>query len=350
MINAIYRAPFKCRARRPPERICMNKKERVDAAVRGDKVDRVPVSIWGHDYVHEWDMPSLMDAMVKDFTENDWDFLKVNPRTTYFAEAWKARYRPSGEKYISPIFEDTPIRSSSDWKRIRQLEPNRGPFVEQLRLMQLLNHQVGYDAYFVQTIFCPLGVAKYLVGNNPGPVLDSMCEDRGALHSALRVITETLINYAIACMEEGASGIFYATNAWAREGVLTQDQYHEFGEQYDLEFLDAIKSRSKLTILHNCGERIYFDSLATYPVQVINWDAFAPGNPDLQEGKLRSGKAVMGGLNRKTLKSGSSNQIQEEVAQVLELTGERSLLLAPGCTVSPEAPMRNIGAVRRVLS
>ncbi len=136
----------------------MNKKERVDVALRGDKVDRVPVSIWRDDYAREWEMPSLMEAMVEDFTENDWDFLKVNPRATYFAEAWKARYRPSGEKYIAPIFEDTPIRSSSDWKRIRQLESDRGPFGEQLRLMQLLNHQVGYDAYFVQTIFCPLGV------------------------------------------------------------------------------------------------------------------------------------------------------------------------------------------------
>jgi len=170
------------------------------------------------------------------------------------------------------------------------------------------------------------------------------------LHAALRVITETLINYAIACMDEGASGIFYATNGWASEGILKQDQYHEFGEQYDLEFLDAIKSRSKLTILHNCGERIYFDSLAAYPVQVINWDAFAVGNPDLQEGKLRSGKAVMGGLNRETLKSGSPNQIQDEVAQVFALTSEHSLLLAPGCTISPETPIRNLGAVRRVFS
>jgi uroporphyrinogen decarboxylase len=328
----------------------MNKKERVDAAVRGDKVDRVPVSIWQHDYAREWDMRLLMEAMVESFTENDWDFMKVNPRATYFAEAWKARYRPSGEKYKAPIFEDTPIRSSSDWKRIRQLDPDRGPFVEQLRLMQLLNHQVGYDAYFVQTIFCPLGVARYLVGDNPEPVLDSMREDRSALHAALRMITETLSAYAIACMDEGASGIFYATNGWATEGILTQDQYHEFGEQYDLEFLDAIKSRSKLTILHNCGEHIYFDSLAAYPVQIISWDASAPGNPNLQEGKLRSGKAVMGGLNRQTLQSGSPNQIQEEVAQVLELTGERSLLLAPGCTVSPETPIRNIGAVRRVFS
>jgi len=328
----------------------MNKKERVDAAVRGDKVDRVPVSIWQQDYAHEWNIPSLMEAMVEDFTENDWDFLKVHPRATYFAEAWKARYRPSGEKSTAPIFEGSPIRTSSDWKRIRQLEPDHGPFVEQLRLMQLLNHQVGYDAYFVQTIFCPLGVARYLVGNKLAPVLESMREDRSALHTALRVITETLSSYAIACMEEGASGIFYTTNGWARECILTQDQYHEFGEQYDLEFLDAIKSRSKLTILHNAGERIYFDSLATYPVQVINWDASAPGNPNLQEGKLRSGKAVMGGLNCETLKSGSPRQIQDEVAQVLELTNERSLLLAPGCMVSPEVPVRNLEAVRHVLT
>jgi uroporphyrinogen decarboxylase len=325
----------------------MNKKERVNAAIRGEKVDRVPTSVWQHDYAREWDMQLLMEALVESFTEHDWDFLKVHSRTTYFAEAWKARYYPSGEKYQAPIFEDSPIRSSSDWKRMHPLDPDRGPFKEQLRLMRLLDHQVGYDAYFVQTIPCPLGVARSLVGDNPESVLDTMREDRNALHTALRVITETLISYAIACMDEGASGIFYTTDGWAREDILPQDQYREFGEQYDLEFLDAIKSRSKLTIVQNCGERIYFDLLAVYPVQVINWDAFAPGNPDLQEGKLRSGKAVMGGLNCETLKSGTPSQIQDEIAHVLELTNAQRLLLAPGCTVSPEAPIRNIEAVRR---
>ncbi len=83
---------------------------------------------------------------------------------------------------------------------------------------------------------------------------------------------------------------------------------------------------------------------------MISWDAFAAGNPDLQEGKRRSGKVAMGGLNRQTLKSGSPDQIQEEVAQVLELAGDHSLLLAPGCTVSPEVPRRNLEAVRHVLT
>lgn len=31
----------------------MNKKERVDAALRGEAVDRVPASMWGHDYARE---------------------------------------------------------------------------------------------------------------------------------------------------------------------------------------------------------------------------------------------------------------------------------------------------------
>ena len=171
------------------------------------------------------------------------------------------------------------------------------------------------------------------------------------MHTALRVITETFINYAIACLEEGASGIFYATNGWATQGMLTPDQYREFGEQYDLEFLDAIKSRSKFNILHNCGSHIYFDLLETYPVQAINWAATLEGNPDLREGKLRSDKAVMGGISEKTvLKNGSPEQVREEVEKALELTGGRFFLLAPGCSIPPETPAENLFAIRSSLS
>src|SRR5205085_5708675 len=60
-----------------------------------------------------------------------------------------------------------------------------------------------------------------------------------------------------------------------------KNQYREFGEQYDMEFLDAIKSRSNFNFLHNCGTHIYFDQLATYPVHALSWAATLEGNPDL---------------------------------------------------------------------
>jgi len=329
----------------------VNKKERVDAALRGDAVDRIPASMWGHDFEREWSAQSLAEAMVENFTNYDWDFMKVNPRASYHVEGWKVKVRPSGEKYKAPIFEDTPIKTAADWKRIRLLEPDAGALGEQLRALQLINHSIGFDAYFVQTIFCPLGVAKYLAGNKIEPVQHTIREDRASMHAALRVITETFTNYAIACMEQGASGIFYATNGWASEGMLTPDQYREFGEQYDLEFLDAIKSRSRFNILHNCGSHIYFDLLATYPVHALSWAATLEGNPDLRDGKMSSGKAVMGGISEKTvLKDGSPDQVQEEVEKALELTGGRHFLLAPGCSIPPETPAKNLKAIRRSLS
>ncbi|MBO0779159.1 MAG: hypothetical protein J2P37_10070 [Ktedonobacteraceae bacterium] len=329
----------------------MNKKERVDAALRGDPVDRVPVSMWSHDFAREWSVQDLVEATAEHFTRYDWDFVKVNPRTCYLAEAWGAYYKPSGEKHQPPVFERSPIRSTTDWKRLRPREADQGVLGEQLLALQMLNHVVGHDAYLVQTISCPLGVAKSLVGNVDEPVLHSIREDRKALHTALRVITETLAEFAIACMEAGAHGIFYTTNGWARSDLLTKDQYREFGEQYDLELMDAIKSRSKFTILHNCGTHIYFDLLASYPVHALSWAATLEGNPDLREGKQRSGKAVMGGISEQTvLKNGSAAQVQEEVARARELTGDRHVLLAPGCSVPPGTPAKNFDALQRALS
>jgi uroporphyrinogen decarboxylase len=329
----------------------MNKKERVDAALRGDTVDRVPTSLWGHDFEREWSAQTLVEAMMENFTSYDWDFMKVNPRACYHVEGWGARYRPSGDKLQAPIFESTPIKGASDWKRLRVFEPDSGSLGEQLKALQLINHAIGFEAYFVETIFCPLGIAKYLVGNQNEPVLQTIREDRVAMHAALRVISETFTNFAIACLEQGASGIFYATNGWASEGLLTEDEYREFGEQYDLEILDAIKSRSKFNILHNCGTRIHFDLLSSYPVHAISWAATTEGNPDLHEGQRRSGKAVMGGISEKTtLKDGTPDQVQQEVEKALELTGGRHFLLAAGCTVKPETPGRNVKAIRRMLS
>ncbi|HVU67947.1 MAG TPA: uroporphyrinogen decarboxylase family protein [Ktedonobacteraceae bacterium] len=324
----------------------MNKKERVEAALRGDPVDRVPTSVWGHDYEREWSAQGLAEATVENFTRYDWDYVKVNPRSSYHVEGWKVRVRPSGEKNKGPICEDTPIKSTSDWKRLRQLEPDQGALGEQLKALQLINHSVGYDAYFVQTIFTPLGIAQFLAGGQAEPVLHTIREDRSAMHSALRVITETFTTFAIACLEYGASGIFYATNGWASQSLLTPDQYREFGEQYDLEFLDAIK-RARLNILHNCGSQVYFDQLASYPVHALSWAANAEGNPSLLEGRKRSGKAVMGGLSHDSaLKSGSPSQVRDEVAQVLEQTGGLGILLAPGCVISPATPAKNLEAVR----
>ncbi|HEY7125394.1 MAG TPA: uroporphyrinogen decarboxylase family protein [Ktedonobacterales bacterium] len=323
----------------------MNKIERVNAAARGEAVDRVPVSMWGHDYQREWTPEGLAQAMLDNYRAYDWDYMKVNPRASYHVEDWGAKLVPSGNANEGPRFTDVPVKEQGDWRRLRPLDPNKGVLGEQLQALKLIGSELKGQAYFIQTIFNPLSVAKYLVGNTFEPVQTSIEDNPGALKAALEVITETFMAYAQATLEAGASGIFYATTGWASTDKLTVDQYRAFGMDYDHRLLEAFK-RAPFNVLHNCGDHIMFDLLADYPVHAISWAATFAGNPNLAEGKERTKAAVMGGINEKTtLLKGSAQQVADEAHAALELTGGRRVLLAGGCSIPPASPKANLEAV-----
>jgi len=328
----------------------MNKRERVDAALRGDPVDQVPVSFWGHDYLREWSPDGLAEAMLTNYRTYDWDYMKVNPRASYHVEDWGCKLRPSGDPLRGPTFTEVAVKEPGDWRRLRPLEPDRGVLGEQLTALRLIAADLHDEAYFMQTIFTPLSIAKYLVGNQTQPVLASIEDHPTALLAALAVIAETFATYAQACCEAGASGIFFATTGWASTDLLTEDQYRKFGIDFDLRVLDAVQKGTHLNVLHNCGNHIMFDLLADYPVHAISWAATLPENPNLAAGKDRTKKAVMDGISEKTtLKSGTPEAVADEARQAIELTGGRRLLLAPGCSIPPQTPRENLEAVVRVV-
>jgi len=323
----------------------MNKRERVDAALRGQSVDRVPISFWGHDYLREWSAEGLARAMLDNFRRYDWDYMKVNPRASYHVEDWGAELKPSGDPNKGPIWIRPAVTTAADWRTVRPLEPDRGVLGEQLDALRLIRDGIGSEAYFIQTIFSPLSIAKYLVGNDPTPVKAVMSDDPDGLRAALDVITETFITYSLATLEAGASGIFFATTGWATRDTLSEDEYRRWGRDYDLRVLDALKDRGQLNVLHNCGAGVYFDLLADYPVHAISWAATLPENPSLAEGLARTKKAVMGGISEKTtLPDGTLEDVANAVREALMETKGVRLLLAPGCSIPPRTPPANLAA------
>ncbi len=321
----------------------ITKTERVAAALRGEPVDRVPISFWGHNYLKEWSAEGLAEAMLDNYRTYGWDWMKVNPRASYFVEDWGAKLQPSGDPHQGPAFVGVPVSEPSDWRRLRPLEPDKGVLGEQLQALRLIRDGLAGEAYFIQTIFSPLSIAKYLVGNKPAVVRQSIAADPEAFQAGLDVITETFRTYVEATLETGASGIFFATTGWASAGTLGEEEYKRFGREYDLRVLEAA-GRAQFNVLHNCGERIYFDLLADYPVQAISWAATLPGNPSLAEGKERANKAVMGGVNEKTLPNDSPEKVADEVRAAIESTGGRRVLVAPGCSIPTRTPEANLQA------
>lgn len=325
----------------------MDKIERVNAALKGQPVDRVPITVWGHNYLKEWSAEGLAEAMLDNYRTWDWDWMKVNPRASYHVEDWGAKFTPSGDANKGPTFQSVPVNEAGDWRRLKPLDPDRGVLGEELAALRQIRDGLHGEAYFIQTIFSPLSIAKYLVGNDFSRVRTAIADHPDALREGLETITHTFIEYVQATLEAGASGIFFATTGWASASELSQDDYQRFGREYDLRVLAAAAGKAPFNVLHNCGTGIYFELLADYPVEAISWATTLPGNPTLAEALQMTGKALAGGLSEKSvLVDGTPEQVAAEVDAAVAQTGGRRLLIAPGCSIPPRTPAAHLEAAK----
>ena len=320
----------------------MSKRERVMAALRGQDVDRAPVSFWGHDFLREWSAEGLAEAMLESVRTFDYDYLKVNPRATYYTEAWGCRYTPSNDATQGPEPEHLVVREPADLASIGPVDVHDGPFGEQLRALRLIAEGLAGDVPFVQTVFSPLSVIGRLASDRT-LAHRWMTEAPEMLHAALAAVTETLASYARACVDVGADGIFFATTEWATHDACTVEEYEAFGRPYDLQVLEAVGG-APFNVLHVCRPNNMLDLLLDYPAAAVNWAVHAPGNASLREVLAKTGKAVMGGIDeRHALLQGTPDDVRAQAQEAIRQTGGR-FLLAPGCSVSPETPAEQLRA------
>lgn len=338
----------------------LSKRERVDAALRGEPVDRVPVSAWRHFIPEERTSDGVVDAHVQFFHEFDWDWLKVNPRATYYAEAWGNRYDYDHYDGVLPRRIAGPITSSADLARIEPASVTKGVFGAELNVLGRLGRELG-GAHFVQTIFSPLSVLAFLttqLGNqlpdlglqsNFAGVRGLIHEHPKEVHTALAAIAQTLRSYAGAVLETGASGVFFAIVRLARAGVLTPEEYEEFGKPYDLQVLEGAQGAA-FNVLHVCGPQAYVGLAGEYPVHAVNWAAVGQGNPTLAEARTRTDKALIGGVDEAgAIQTGTPADVRAEAQAAIASAGTSKLLLSPGCGLATDVPTANLRGLRQAV-
>ena len=323
----------------------MNHKERVHAALRGEEVDRPPISMWRHFFSEETSTEGLAEAMLGFQRRFDWDFMKVNPRASYHAEDWglDVQYGGSGP----PETVGTPIRKPEDWARLEVLDPARGVLGEHLHALEMIARGLHGQVPFLMTVFTPLSIAARLAPSED-VFLQHLRENGEKVRHALEVVTETFVRFSTACLERGASGLFFATTAWATTDRMTEEEYGRFARPYDLKLLDAIPA-CEFNLLHVCREHNMLAALSDYPVDAFNWDARDASNPSLGEGKgLIGQRAAVGGLgNGPDVIGATPQQLAREVRGTRLAMGNKGWMLGTSCTFSPETPEANIDAIRR---
>jgi len=326
----------------------MNKRNRIEATLKGEEVDRPAVSFWRHFYKEEVTAEGLAEAMLGFQRKFDWDFMKVNPRAEYHVEDWGNTYEYGGDDFIKPRFKEGGIKSAEDWKNLKVLPPDKGVLGEHLEALKLIEKGLGGEVCFVMTVFTPLSIAWKLV-DDLGELVHYIREAPDALHQGLEVITATFAGFTRACLDRGASGIFFATTECARQDLLSTGQYDEFGRKYDLQILDAAQD-ADFNILHVCKSNNMLNHLLDYPVHALNWDATDPTNPTLGEILRKTDKALIGGVDQAgSLLMSSPEMVIKEARKAYNETGGKKWMLGGGCTFSPEVSEKNLMALRKML-
>jgi uroporphyrinogen decarboxylase len=321
----------------------MTKRERLEATIAREPVDRPAVALWRH-FPGDDQRPEDLAAATAAFQrEYDFDFVKVTPASSFCLTGWGAQDRWVGSLEGTRQYTGHPVQDPADWGKLVAQSPTSGSLGRQLRCLELLISDLGPDVPVIQTIFSPLSQAKNLVGPDALPV--HMRRYRGALTEGLHTITETTVRFVRELRELGVAGVFYAVQH-ARYGVLSEAEYTALGRPNDLAILEACGDLW-LNVLHLHGRDVMFDLLADYPVHIVNWHDQETW-PSLSEGQLRFAGAVCGGLRRwEDLVQGTPDRIRGRAQAALEETGERGLVLGTGCVTPVVTPASNLRAARR---
>jgi uroporphyrinogen decarboxylase len=315
----------------------MSKTERVMAALKGRAVDRPPVSAWWHDYKREWSAADLAEATLEYYRKYGWDYIKVNPRFSYYAEDWGATYRCYDDRM--PEIDHPAVSSPEDLRRLKALDGTAGAFAEQLEALRLIAGGLGGEAPFIQTVFSPLAVMTRLTGSTKY-VQKLIREASDELEAALGTVEQTMTAYARACLKTGASGIFYAAVEWGSADNISRENYERFGSPFDLRILEAVDG-APFNVLHVCRERNHLSRLLDYPVAAFHWDVHGTGNPTFTDVLSATSKAVMGGVAVRTLREGDPSDVRAEASRA-KAEAEARFLLAPGCSIDPSTPPVNL--------
>jgi uroporphyrinogen decarboxylase len=300
----------------------MSKSARVFAALRGEPVDRPPVSFWLHFGMEDESPARVAETELELLQWFDLDWLKVM-HDFAFGEPGMIRS----------------IRSPSEFRRIRPVRPYQGGFALQTEVLQRLAAAIGAEAPFIDTIHSPWSIAEMYCGWR---LAEFARADREAVREGLHVIGDSLSTYVPEALRAGASGIFYVIHA---EAAMTAE-YADLVGSLDHDILTAARE-APFNVLHVHGAGFPLGAFTHYAVQALS---FGSGESQIAEARARYAGALVTGMDDAiTLPAADPDRIRDQIHRSMRAAGNTRFLLAPGCAVPRGVSEESLRAVREAV-
>ncbi|MGQ9729885.1 MAG: uroporphyrinogen decarboxylase family protein [Candidatus Zipacnadales bacterium] len=311
----------------------MTKRERIQGAVSGSEVDRVPYSFWYHfTWIEDKAGEEFIKAEIDFATRHEVDFLKVMHDIPYDMPD------------TLPVIEQP-----ADWYRLGPLEVREGNFGRHLEALKRIKASLPDDRPIVDTVFHCFAYAQRIAAERP-LVLEHLQQDWEAVEYGLRVIGETLKRWAkVTIEEEGViDGIFLAINGISGE-FTDADLYERLMMPIDCEVMQAgIDAGGWLNIAHLHGSDIHFDLGIQLPHNALSWSDRAFG-PSLAEARAKTDACLIGGVNEVTGDQVAPQDIRQQVREAIQQLGGRRQIVSCGCAFPTPMPEENLKALREAV-
>jgi uroporphyrinogen decarboxylase len=303
----------------------MTKMQRVLATLKGEETDRVPFSAYVHSTVHQRTPQKLAQFTMDFYKKYDPDYVKVM----------------FDEQYDMPV-NFFHVIDEEVWKLFERFDPHIGAFGRQIETLKKIKDEAGADVPVIQTLFSPFYIAFRLAGRR---ILEDWKHDPEAVRHGIDMIAANTVAFAEAAVAEaGIDGFFFAA-VGCEKGWMSEAQYKEMVMPSDLATLETL-NKSPICMVHIHSEKdSYFDLLIDYPGNGISWEAHQAG-PSMAQVKKQTDKCLVGGIDHYLASKCSPEEIVGQVEEAIQITGGRSLILAPGCTFFNDTPEENMLALK----
>lgn len=292
--------------------------ERFQAAVLGQEVDRLPISIWVHFASEHLSGDEVAALHLRYFRTYDWDFLKFM------------------HDYRYPLPGIEAVASAADLDRFTPLSPDDFPLSEQLAALQMARKHLGPEVPIIETLFSPWQTLMRMAGAS---AVQAVLAHPAAGAAALEAVTKTLCAYVGRCAEIGVDGIFFSVNGASqpKAGGLETEVFRRFAASFDRRVLAAAAGLTRIAHIH--GYDLDFARVQDYPAEVFNWSHHHT-EPSLTDVLDAGSRAVIGGIDETKIARQTPAELAADIRRAVAEVGTKGLLIGPGCTVPPDTPQR----------
>lgn len=280
----------------------MTHTQRLEAAIKGEWLDKPCFSFWGPHYnLEESNAKDLAYGMIAFQEAYDFDFIKIMESGMYLPEAFgqdiPANLCSNMQAWLS--VQKWRINHAKDWYELKPLKVEDSEILSrEVEVVKRIADHFQGDVPILPTIFSPVSAMGEFVGGfwDQEKLVKMFEYHPNEIEYGLSVVEETLVNIADAFLDAGAYGLFFGMQNGLNE-KLGYEMFRKYEWESSARVMNAVKDKCKFSMAHLCnGNGSTIPWSLDLPCTAINYADQQNDMPSLGEVRKLTDKVLVGGI------------------------------------------------------